>query len=69
MIRTERGWKCGQEFCNYLTTNKGHLKRHIESKHVDTGGAQCDHCQMILSTRNALYMHVQRHHPHLKKPS
>ena len=61
MIRTDRGWQCGQPGCDYVA-NKWSLRNHIESKHIDIGGIQCDHCSKVCPTRHALTMHIKRNH-------
>ena len=60
MVRSDRGWECAE--CGYSTTNKQGLVNHIESKHVNIGGAQCPHCHKVCPTRHALQMHVSRQH-------
>ena len=61
MIRTDRGWQCGQPGCDYVA-NKWSLRNHIESKHIDIGGIQCDRCSKVCPTRHALTMHIKRNH-------
>ena len=48
--------------CNYASTNSRNVINHIESKHVTTTGVQCDVCQKICPTREALRKHISRLH-------
>ena len=60
MLKTESGWCCTD--CDYVTNNSGHLRRHIESQHLDYFYS-CDICGKQTKTKNALYMHKTRSHP------
>ena len=62
MIRTNKGWQCGQVECDYESINKFHLRNHIESKHVDIGGIQCNFCPKVCPTRHAFTLHLKRNH-------
>ena len=62
MIKTENGWHCGQPGCEYIKSSKVYVRNHIESKHIDIGGVQCDYCSKVCLTRNALTMHIKRKH-------
>ena len=60
MLRTDSGWCCTD--CDYVTNVPGNLKRHVESKHIDSNYS-CDICGKQNKTKNALYMHKTRSHP------
>ena len=61
MEKTATGWSCRR--CDYVTKNKQNLVNHIESKHVNIGGAPCEYCDKVCPTRHALQMHTLRQHP------
>ena len=63
MIKTEGGWQCGQVECDYVSNQKCNLRNHIESKHVDIGGIQCNYCPKVCPTNHAFSMHLKRNHP------
>ena len=54
------GWKCSD--CDYRTKNNSVLYEHIESKHVDHPGYECDICSKFCSTRNSLRNHKSLKH-------
>ena len=54
------GWKCSD--CGYGTKNNSVLYEHIESKHVDHPGYECDICSKFCSTRNSLRNHKSLKH-------
>ena len=62
MLKTPTDWVCGHLQCDYSAVKKQDLRRHIESKHVDIGGVQCDHCDQVCTTRRALTRHVRKYH-------
>ena len=62
MLKTPTDWVCGHLQCDYSAVKKQDLRRHIESKHVDIGGVQCDHCDEVCTTRRALTRHVRKYH-------
>lgn len=49
--------------CDYTTRFSSTIQTHIESKHVDTGGFNCPICSRLCKTRQAMKMHIRRHHP------
>ena len=53
-------WKCCD--CDYTTVHKPTLKRHIESKHVETGGYDCSICHVKVKTRRDLKIHQNKKH-------
>ena len=60
-ILTEDGeYKCSE--CNYTSRNHRNVCNHIESKHLTTGGAQCQVCHKVCPTREALRKHFTRTH-------
>jgi len=52
-------WRCTD--CEYNSTHKATLKRHIESKHMEYS-YECSICNHICPTRNALQVHQKRNH-------
>ena len=48
--------------CDYSTKFLHCVKIHIESKHIDSGGFDCEFCGKTVPTRNALKMHQKRNH-------
>ena len=61
MFKTERGWECGQQNCDYVSKNIGNVRRHVESKHLDIV-VQCPYCHKFCPTKHALTMHIKRNH-------
>ena len=61
--QTEQGvlWMCGD--CEYQTKFKPVMFEHVESKHIESAGYNCQHCMKFCRTRNALRSHVTRQHP------
>ena len=53
-------WQC--QCCDYSTRIKQGMINHIESKHVDSGGATCQLCGRNCPTRYALQIHGIRQH-------
>ena len=52
-------WSCTD--CDYKSIHATTVKRHVESKHIGKSYV-CDICQHLLSTQNALNMHLLRIH-------
>ena len=64
MQKDENGlWYCLQ--CNFSSRKVSHLKAHVESKHVQTGGFTCSVCSKVSVTREALRKHVARLHTNI----
>ena len=53
-------WFCLQ--CNFASRKVSHVKTHIESKHVQTGGFICSLCSKVSATRESLRKHIARLH-------
>jgi len=53
-------WFCLQ--CNFASRKVSHVKTHIESKHVQTGGFICPICSKVSATRESLRKHIARLH-------
>ena len=53
-------WFCLQ--CNFASRKVSHVKTHIESKHVQTGGFICSLCSKVRATRESLRKHIARLH-------
>ena len=58
-IRYGKMFKCSE--CDYETTVKGNLGKHIEAKHISPG-VTCEFCSKFCPTRHALRMHITRQH-------
>jgi len=58
-IRLGKMFKCSD--CDYETSVKGNLDKHIEAKHISPG-VSCQYCAKLCPTRHALRMHVSRQH-------
>ena len=54
-------WFCSSASCDYRSKHLGHLKQHIESKHVSVS-YPCPLCHSICPTKNALSKHYSRNH-------
>ena len=52
--------------CQYVTSIKQVLKKHIEAQHISPG-VMCEICHKISPTRHALRMHLKRVHNTLPK--
>ena len=52
-------WKC--LLCEYVSRNNGHVKQHLESKHLSVVYS-CLYCSKTCPTKNALNMHTLRVH-------
>ena len=61
IVRTpDNTFECSD--CDYKTKHLHCLKIHIESKHIISDGFQCQLCEKLCPTRNALRAHQKRHH-------
>ena len=54
------GYQCSE--CGYSSNVTTNIVNHIESKHIETPGINCDLCNKHLRTRQAYRMHVHRVH-------
>ena len=54
------GYQCTE--CGYSSNVTTNIINHIESKHLETPGIDCDLCNKHLRTRQAYRMHVHRVH-------
>jgi len=48
--------------CHYTATTKQRIEYHFESKHTTTSGYQCELCNKLCPTKNALTVHKSRSH-------
>ena len=48
--------------CGYEASGKQRLVYHVEARHLETQGYQCDICQKACRTKNALLIHKSRFH-------
>ena len=55
-----QGWTCS--ICDKTFKLKGHVRSHIESKHIKGASHSCNLCRKISRSRNALRKHLERHH-------
>ena len=53
-------WAC--TVCSYQTKYSTTLTRHVESKHIQSAGFQCDVCHQFCPTSNSLMSHKYRKH-------
>ena len=51
-------WRCSD--CEYNSTHKATLKRHIESKHLEFS-YQCNICNHVLSSKHLYSVHMKKH--------
>jgi Zinc-finger double-stranded RNA-binding len=49
-------------FCAHQTRLSANLAKHIEARHMESGGVLCPHCDKIFNSRNSLQSHVSRKH-------
>ena len=60
---TKDGGKYYCSLCEYSSSNKTHVKDHIESQHFpNTFSYQCPYCDNVVGTNKALKRHIQRLH-------
>lgn len=61
MQKDETGlWYCLQ--CSFSSRKVSHVKTHVESKHLTTGGFICSVCSKVSATRESLRKHMTRLH-------
>ena len=60
MYREDGVWKCSD--CDYFSSHKGHTFEHIEAKHVQHSGYQCEICNKIMKTFASLRTHKSKYH-------
>ena len=48
--------------CGHRSKRSADLSKHIEAKHVESGGYNCPHCNKFCPSLNALRTHVSRSH-------
>ena len=53
-------FKC--KLCGYIATKRQRISYHVEAKHMDSPGYECDLCQKFCPTKNALFIHKSRFH-------
>ena len=49
--------------CGYQSRNTGHMRQHVESKHVSVQYF-CNFCDAACPTKNALQKHMSMKHSH-----
>jgi uncharacterized C2H2 Zn-finger protein len=49
-------------FCAHQTRLSANLAKHIEARHMESGGVVCPHCDKLFNSRNSLQSHVSRKH-------
>jgi len=52
------GWRC--QICGIIR-KKSHLMEHVEAKHMNHPGFQCQLCNRIIKGRNSLRKHLRQH--------
>ena len=60
MFKEDGYWKCSD--CDYYSYHKGHTYDHVEAKHVQHAGYQCNACDNIMKTSLALRKHYSKYH-------
>ena len=60
MFKVGSLWKCS--VCNHQATQKCHMYNHVEGKHIQHAGYQCNLCAKILKTKVSLQVHVNNYH-------
>lgn len=53
-------WSCIE--CGYQSKYKTNVLEHVESKHVESGGALCSICNAVCVNRKGLRNHVYKYH-------
>ena len=48
--------------CGYEAQQKQRLTYHVEAKHLEGPGYECDACHKLCRTKNALFIHKSRFH-------
>jgi len=48
--------------CGYHANKKQRIQYHFEAKHTDSPGYQCEICQKVCPTKNAMIVHKSRSH-------
>jgi len=48
--------------CGYQANKKQRIQYHYEAKHTDSPGYQCEICQKVCPTKNAMIVHKSRSH-------
>ena len=61
-MRRDDAGQCFCLQCNFVSRKVSHMKTHIESKHVETGGFVCPTCSKVSATRESLRQHIARLH-------
>ena len=56
----EGGWRC--QTCGHISRTQQDIYRHVEAKHVSTGGFSCPFCGQFCPSLNSLRNHKHRHH-------
>ena len=60
MSKTADGWICNE--CNFVSKYKDRVWEHVESKHMNFGGYNCQICFKFCPTASSLRNHNDRHH-------
>jgi hypothetical protein len=56
------------QICQYKASKRHHVLNHVEAKHVQNSTYNCEHCDYVCHTKNALHTHKSRtHRSHLEK--
>ena len=48
--------------CGHRSKRSGDLSKHIEAKHIENGGYNCQYCNKYCPSLNAMRSHVSRSH-------
>ena len=60
MVKENGLWLCLE--CPYNNIQKAVMRNHVEAKHLNTGGFDCQFCSVTCPNRQALRMHISRKH-------
>ena len=53
-------WRCIE--CGHSSKRKDAVAKHVESKHIDSGGITCKFCGKFCPNSNSLQAHISRNH-------
>lgn len=53
-------WRCTD--CAHVSKRGCDMSKHIEAKHIKTGGFNCSYCGKLCPSTNALRAHISRKH-------
>ena len=60
MFKEDSVWHCVD--CGHSSRFKGDVAKHVEAKHIETEGFNCNYCSKFFTSRNSLKSHISRFH-------